>query len=191
MVKKSKPKHIKINQYLIMDNILDNKFLLNQRKMLANKTQTKNLQASWNVHKNHWAFSYEQGIQWERQQPLTIPTKNRANISQSTYKYIDINTKNYHHSLTSWTNHLRSSHSAIPSPVCANGTSTIPPTGRSAKAWLEKKHLFTVYGTLNYKMERNLSEIHTKRSQIALHLHESSTLLCFKTTNSYWHDRLN
>ena len=72
-------------------------------------------------------------------------TKLTALKPASTHKNKQINLQLHQwffiHSITSFTNHLSSSHSAIPSPVWAKGTSTtIPPLiPSSAKAWLENK----------------------------------------------------
>jgi hypothetical protein len=81
---------------------------------------------------------------WHNKQFIIINNKISLKIA---YIKIQIST-----TLTSWTYHLRSSHSAIPSPVCAKGTSTIFPTGISKTDWAEKQYPLTCL-KLNYKTE--------------------------------------
>ena len=100
----------------------------------------------------------------------------KTNISQNFVR------DHFIHSLTSFTNHLRSSHSAIPSPVWAKGTSTIPalvPT--STEAWLENKHKPTfLHSILIYKKPDSHLTNYSKTKQLTNKLHnmkESLTLI--------------
>lgn len=119
----------------------DNSWLLGSRNQPWQMCK-QNLSVS-KVKKRKICANWTDKIHWEKENPST-----KAKVVEFSPK---LWTSEKDHPLTSCTNHLRSSHSAIPSPVCAKGTSTTPSIGTSDIVWVVNLHPLIPNGMLHWK----------------------------------------